>query len=129
MLLNETSKSEMSDYLPLTVTVENPNTGGKVSIQTRFFLGAYLLQMEDDRSVGIGDIQEGKSDAMELAAVIRTLEEKTIPEMKKMVKERLKEVMEELGKPVEEVESLLDTCFALLFSDGVLIPVDEEDTL
>lgn len=129
MLLNETSKSGMSDYLPLTVTIENPNTGGKVSIQTRFFLGAYLLQMEDDRSVGIGDIQEGKSYAMELAAVIRTLEEKTIPEMKKMVRERLKEVMEELGKPVEEVKPLLDTCFALLFSDGVLIPVDEEDTL
>lgn len=125
MLLNETSKSEMGDYLPLTLTVENPNTGGKVSIQTRFFSGMYLLQMEDDLSVGIGDIQEGKSDALELAAVIRTLEEKTIPEMKKMVKERLKEVMEELGKPVEE----LDTYFALLFSDEGLIPVNEEDTL
>ena len=125
MLLNETSKSEMGDYLPLTVTVENPNTGGKVSIKTRFFSGMYLLQMEDDLSVGIGDIQEGKSDAMELAAVIRTLEEKTIPEMKKMVRERLKEVMEELGKPVEE----LDTYFALLFSDEGLIPVNEEDTL
>lgn len=125
MLLNETSKSEMSEYLPFTVTVENPNTvWSKSSIQTRFFLGVYLLQMEDDLSVGIGNIQEGKSDAVELAAVIRTLEEKTIPEMKKMVKERLKEVMEELGKPVEE----LDTYFALLFSDDGLIPLNEEDT-
>lgn len=126
MLLNETSKNKISEYFPLTVTVENPNTvWNKSSIQTKFFLGVYLLQMEDDLSVGIGNIQEGKSDAVELAAVIRTLEEKTIPEMKKMVKERLKEVMEELGKPVEE----LDTYFALLFSDGALIPVDEEDTL
>lgn len=125
MLLNETSKSEMGDYLPLTVTVENPNTGGKASIQTRFFSGMYLLQMEDDLSVGIGGIQDGKSDAMELAAVIRTLEEKTIPDMKTMVRERLKEVMEELGKPVEE----LDIYSALLFSDEGLIPVDEEDTL
>lgn len=125
MLLNETSKSEMGDYLPLTVTVENPNTGGKVSIQTRFFSGMYLLQMEDDLSVGIGDIQEGKPDAMELVAVIRTLEEKTIPEMKEVVRERLKEVMEELGKPVEE----LDIYSALLFSDEGLIPVDEGGTL
>ena len=119
----ETSKKRMSEDqapLPLTVTIEDPNTGVIVTLKSNFFVGAYTYRENvSEDSVGVGQIMRGAANTLEQVAVVKALQEKIVPQLLGRIDESTRGILKEAGEPSFKRDIILA---ALL--TGALFPDD-----
>lgn len=120
----ETSKRENTEEktpMSLKVTIENPNTGKTMMIQPRFFVGLYTRKDETvpEGAIGVGQILEGAANTLEQIALVKAMQEKTVPMILDNIESHMeKEEKEASGEYTKHLGTLLSTLLlGSLFSD------------